>query len=96
MVDDFFTTQMFYLLLFNIFDAIFRMTSEKIMFEKINPYLKDCAIFYLKSQFILDMLIITSLYLIIFKFRIDIVVHILDINLEDKIEGNDSFETDGT
>jgi hypothetical protein len=93
MSSEFFTTQMFYLFGFNIMDMIFRMTSEKIINQKVNKYLRESSIVYLKSQFIFDILIISSLFFIVFQFRIHIISNFLDLNLEEQSQGSESLET---
>jgi hypothetical protein len=84
---------MFYLFGFNIMDMIFRMTSEKIINQKVNKYLRESSIVYLKSQFIFDILIISSLFFIVFQFRIHIISNFLDLNLEEQSQGSESLET---
>lgn len=73
LISDTITTQLFYMLLFNVFDAFFRLTSEKIINQKVNPYLSDCALNYVKSQMIFDIAIIFSTFCLLYLFRVNIV-----------------------
>jgi hypothetical protein len=92
MLSDRFTKYLYYIMIFNVMDIIFGMTSEKIVNQKENPILRECAIIYIQTQFVFDLLIVFSFSMMIFFFRADIIMHILDVEFSDGTIGNTSFD----
>ena len=53
--------------------------------------MKECALIYIQTQFVFDLLIVFSFSMMIFFFRADIIMHLLDIDFSDGTVGNNKF-----